>query len=411
LLEFLVQHTLQTQIKPLRIYKYPGKKQKSSLPGREIIRICHQKGEAGLFYPCLPEGFGYLCSSPMKMKKPAGKKTRFITVLVHVLVWLGLFMIPFIDDRQHISAHFLIRISFTYLLLAGFFYFNYLVLIPRLFLRKKIGYFVFGVVAGLLLVSFIQVGVVASLEFLGFPGIRHGHNYIRLFLNTLFPAFFIFTVSTAIRIINEWFRAEKQKKEMENEKLNAELAFLKSQVNPHFLFNILNNICSLARKKSDDTENAIIRLSQIMRYMLSDSKDEKVNLEKEVEYLRNYIELQQLRISDKVQVNFSLEGMPETKTIEPMLLIPFVENAFKHGVSYREESVIDIFLKVLDSGISFRIENTVFRKEGEPIALESGIGLKNVLRRLELLYPGSHRIDIRDTGQKYRVDLQIAFAS
>ena len=299
----------------------------------------------------------------MKMKKPAGKKTRFITVLVHVLVWLGLFMIPFIDDRQHISAHFLIRISFTYLLLAGFFYFNYLVLIPR------------------------------------------------LFLNTLFPAFFIFTVSTAIRIINEWFRAEKQKKEMENEKLNAELAFLKSQVNPHFLFNILNNICSLARKKSDDTENAIIRLSQIMRYMLSDSKDEKVNLEKEVEYLRNYIELQQLRISDKVQVNFSLEGMPETKTIEPMLLIPFVENAFKHGVSYREESVIDIFLKVLDSGISFRVENTVFRKEGEPIALESGIGLKNVLRRLELLYPGSHRIDIRDTGQKYRVDLQIAFAS
>ena len=345
------------------------------------------------------------------MKKQTGKKKKFVTVLVHVLVWLGLFMIPFIDDRQHISFYFLIRISFTFLLLAGFFYVNYLVLIPRLFLRKKIGYFILGVAASLLLVSLIQIGYVAFLEYLGLSGMHHGSNYARLFLNTFFPAFFIFTVSTAIRITNEWFKAEKQKKEMENEKLNAELAFLKSQVNPHFLFNILNNICSLARKKSDDTENAIIKLSQIMRYMLSESKDEKVTLEKEVEYLRNYIELQQLRISDKVRVNFTVEGSPETKMIEPMLLIPFVENAFKHGVSYLEDSEIDIFLKVRDSGLSFRVENTVFRKNGETVALESGIGLKNVLRRLELLYPGYHRIIIREEGQKYRVDLQIALAS
>jgi LytS/YehU family sensor histidine kinase len=194
---------------------------------------------------------------------------------------------------------------------------------------------------------------------------------------------------------------------MENEKLNSELAFLKSQVNPHFLFNILNNICSLARKKSDDTENAIIKLSHIMRYMLYESKDEKVSLEKEVEYLKNYIELQRLRISDKVDINFSIDGDPESGMIEPMLLIPFVENAFKHGVSYLEESKINISLKIEKDLLIFKVENNMIRKSVDVVQLESGIGLRNVLRRLDLLYPGKHKIAIHEDGTKYIVDLKI----
>jgi LytS/YehU family sensor histidine kinase len=229
----------------------------------------------------------------------------------------------------------------------------------------------------------------------------------RLFF-PVFPALFIFAISAAIKITNEWFKAEKQKKEMENEKLNSELAFLKSQVNPHFLFNILNNICSLARKKSDNTEDAIIQLSRIMRYMLYDSKDEKVSLEKEVEYLQNYIDLQRLRISDSVVISFTIEGDINGKMVEPMLLIPFVENAFKHGVSYLDESNIEINLKIDQDVLHFRVENYRVKKIDNPVQQESGIGLKNVLRRLDLLYPGSHIINIEETATKYIVNLYIS---
>jgi LytS/YehU family sensor histidine kinase len=182
-------------------------------------------------------------------------------------------------------------------------------------------------------------------------------------------------------------------------------------VNPHFLFNILNNICALARKKSDDTENAVIKLSQMMRYMLTESKDEKVNLEKEVDYLQNYIELQKLRVSGKVHIDFKIDGNPGLHMIEPMLLIPFVENAFKHGVSYAEESSIGISLRINDDGINFTTENPIFRTNSSNDGSESGIGLKNVLRRLELLYPSAHEISIFDNGKEYKVDLKIRFAS
>jgi LytS/YehU family sensor histidine kinase len=228
-----------------------------------------------------------------------------------------------------------------------------------------------------------------------------------MFFGTFFPSLFVLALSTTLRITNEWFKTEKQKKEMETEKLTSELAFLKSQVNPHFLFNILNNICSLARKKSDHTEDAIIKLSQIMRYMLYESKDERVSLDLEVEYLQNYIELQRLRISELVIIDFRVEGKPETRQIEPMLLIPFVENAFKHGISYLEDSRIDILLKVTDDVIFFRVENNVVKKTDDSIGEESGIGLKNVLRRLDLLYPASHEIRINDDGVNYLVELTI----
>jgi two-component sensor histidine kinase len=337
-------------------------------------------------------------------------RSKFFTVAIHVLIWLGLFLIPFIDERQHLNIDFILRVGFTFSLLAGSFYFNFYFLIPRLFLRRKFIYFFLAALGTLIFIAAINTLYVYLLGPPMFSG-RHHANYSRLFLNTFFPAFFVFTVSTAIKISNEWFKTEKQKKEMENEKLHAELAFLKSQVNPHFLFNILNNICSLARKKSDDTENAVIKLSQIMRYMLSESQDEKVNLEKEVEYLKNYIELQQLRVSGKVKINFSVEGSPGILLIEPMLLIPFVENAFKHGISYAEDSEIGIFLKISENELDFRTENSIFRNGNEIVASDSGTGLKNVLRRLELLYPGKHEILITDNGKRYIVELKIKFAS
>lgn len=342
------------------------------------------------------------------MQKPSGNLSRFITIAIHVLIWLGLYMIPYIDDtRQHISPHFIWRNSMLFILLISFFYFNTYYLIRKLFMPGKLFYYLLAILGCLIFISFSHLLVSGVLDAYVPPEFHHPGTLHRLLL-PIFPSLFVLAISLAIKITNEWFKAEREKKEMENEKLHSELAFLKSQVNPHFLFNILNNICSLARKKSDDTENAIIQLSRIMRYMLYDSKDEKVSLEKEVEYLQNYIDLQRLRISDSVSINFSVEGSLEGKMVEPLLLIPFVENAFKHGVSYLEESNIDISLRIDKSDLHFRVVNNRIKKNGDPVQQESGIGLKNVLRRLELLYPGTHSIKIEDDTAKYIVNMDIS---
>ena len=334
--------------------------------------------------------------------------SRIFTVSIHLILWLAWFFFPFLFfDSAEVGYRYLMKNGILLVLLAGFFYSNSLLLIPELLLKRKVLLYILA-----LLGCFITISVTNYLWgfILNDLGLRNSHHPMtnRLYY-PLFPSLLVYGLSSALRITNEWFKNEKQKKEMENEKLTSELAFLKSQVNPHFLFNILNNICSLARKKSDDTENALIKLSQIMRYMLYESKDEKVSLEKEVNYLHSYIELQRLRISDKVAVNFSITGDPGQLMIEPMLLIPFVENAFKHGVSYLEESVINIILTVGKNELTFRVENTVALKNEEVYPSESGIGLKNVQRRLELLYPGRHSLSVSEKGGFYSIDLQINF--
>jgi len=341
------------------------------------------------------------------MQKPPGNLSRFFTIAIHVLIWLGLFMVPYIDDtRWHLNPQFIWRNTELFILLISFFYFNTYYLLRKLYLPGKLFYYFLAILGCLVFISVFNL-VFSSIIDAYIPTDFHHPNYLHRLFFPVFPSLFVFAISTAIKITNEWFRAEKQKKEMENEKLHSELAFLKSQVNPHFLFNVLNNICSLARKKSDDTENAIIQLSRIMRYMLYDSKDEKVALEKEVEYLQNYIDLQRLRISESVIIDFTIEGNMDGKMVEPMLLIPFVENAFKHGVSYIDESRIDIRLKIEEGVLHFRVENNRIKKNDDPVQQESGIGLKNVLRRLDLLYPSTHKIDIEENLSKYIVNLEI----
>lgn len=341
------------------------------------------------------------------MNKPVLSQTRFFSVLIHILIWAAFIFIPLlfmetIEGRQR----FLIFGWSMLLFMAGYFYLNYLFLIPRFLLKKKLPGYILFLLAGLLVISGLNVSYSYIVHLFFIPNIHH-HGPLHYSLTTIYPAILAFGLSTSIRITDEWFKNERQKKEMENEKLISELAFLKSQVNPHFLFNILNNICSLARKKSDETENAIIKLSQIMRYMMYESQDEKVNLEKEIEYLQNYIELQRMRISGKPKINFTVEGTVGQFMIEPMLFIPFVENAFKHGISYIEDSDINILLKVTQKELNFSVENSIVNKVDERIPSGPGVGLKNVMRRLELLYPGNHEITIDDHDLKYRILLKI----
>jgi LytS/YehU family sensor histidine kinase len=199
---------------------------------------------------------------------------------------------------------------------------------------------------------------------------------------------------------------QKLRDELIRERQAGELALLKSQVNPHFLFNTLNNIYSLVYHKSDEAPQAVMKFSSIMRYVLHDSTAEKVLLEKEIEYLTNYIELQKLRIRDPGFVSFRVEGDPAKTALAPMLLIPFVENAFKHADRDRHPG-ISILLRCNKEEISFEVTN--FRqKEVQTVEKPfSGIGLDNIRKRLQLIYPGKHVLNITEEDDQFNVKLII----
>ncbi len=333
----------------------------------------------------------------------------WVTFLINCVIWVFAFFIPFLllEPKGGISSY-LLRIGAIALLTPIIYYFNYLFLIPKYLLSKKFLAYTLSVL-GILFISCVLidlyyyyiVSVVQSWHHRPSPVFSRGMWV------PLFPFLTGIAIGISIRLAKEWARNEKERRELQAEKLMSELAFLKSQINPHFLFNTLNNICSLARKKSENTESAIIKLSQIMRYMLTDSMQEKVGLEEEVEYLNNFIELQKIRVGEKVDISFTTEGDISAMQLEPLLLIPFVENAFKHGVSYNDKSRICIGLKAVSGELTFMVENSKPPIKDTLKLEQAGIGLKNVYRRLELLYPGRHQLNIRDSESLYHVMLKI----
>jgi sensor histidine kinase YesM len=328
------------------------------------------------------------------------------TFWIHLLVWLGYFILPlfFYESEEARHKHMIYGWP-RQVFMAMYFYANYFLLIPYFLLKRKILQYSLLVIAGFFLTCLLN----ATYIYLAYDLTTHRFpfKFWWWFNFTIYPAIITFGLSSTIRITNEWFKNDRKRKEMEAEKLASELAFLKSQINPHFLFNILNGICSLARKKSDDTEDSIIRLASIMRYMLEDSKSEKVSLEKELTYLQSFIDLQKMRIGSEVKIIFSREGDPGPHQIEPLLLIPFVENAFKHGVSYMESSVIEVLASITGSALRFRVENKIPGGQEPSADQVSGVGLKNVTRRLELLYPGKHHLHISNDGKRYIVELNL----
>ncbi|GEO12237.1 hypothetical protein SAE01_47330 [Segetibacter aerophilus] len=208
---------------------------------------------------------------------------------------------------------------------------------------------------------------------------------------------------------NERIAKEKERidKEKENEHLKTELSFLRSQVSPHFMFNVLNNMVALARKKSDILEPSLIKLSSLLRYMLYETDEEKVLLEKEIDYLNSYIDLQSQRFGSKVKVNVTMDHFDNSYFIEPMLLIPFVENAFKHGTGLIQNAEINIELKAMNNLLQFTVINQHDNSSEETKDKTSGIGLQNVRRRLNLLYKDNHTLLITNRDNKFIVSLQL----
>ena len=330
-------------------------------------------------------------------------RSKVVIVFFHILAWVILFTLPTLfhrePDQQHVNvkAMFSVRFLIFDACWILFFYFNLLVLIPRFLNRKKIGIYISFII--LLLALFI-----AAINVFPKEGERPGLHREYFFL--IFPYLFVWAMSTVYWFVTDKINTEQLMKERENENLKTELSFLRSQVSPHFLFNVLNNMVAMARLKSDQLEPSLIRLSGLMRYMLYESDEARVTLLRETEYVNSYIELQKIRYAKSLVIRTDLDP-GDNQLIEPMLLIPFIENAFKHGTGTISDPVIDISLRISDGLIDFRVKNKFDPGNEEIKDGTSGIGLPNVIRRLNLLYDQKHILSVKKENGWFTVSLQI----
>ncbi|MEI8301607.1 MAG: histidine kinase, partial [Chlamydiota bacterium] len=290
------------------------------------------------------------------------------------------------------------------LLWIALFYLNSFLLIPKLFYQKK--YWLF---AGLQITVLLIIMLLHNLFFYLLLG-KPTFDLSIFFFYNLFPYLFILASSTSFQLIRDRINTDKLTKEKENETLKTELSLLRSQVSPHFMFNVLNNMVALARKHSELLEPSLIKLSSLMRYMLYETDEKKVSLEKEIDYLQSYIDLQQQRFGKNLQVAVSMPQADQPYEIEPMLLIPFVENAFKHGTGMIEKPTIDIELVAEKNVLRFCVRNKFNPASEELKDNTAGIGLTNVQRRLDLIYGPNHSLMINKKDDQFIISLQIFLA-
>lgn len=224
-------------------------------------------------------------------------------------------------------------------------------------------------------------------------------------IGKIFVDTFIIGVALFVSLVENWFLSQQFEQEAEREKLESELKMLKFQVNPHFLFNTLNNIHTLVYKKSNKAPEAVLKLSSLMRYMLYETEGDRVSLKRELEYLHNFVELQKLRLTDNQRVSMKIEGNPDGYEIAPLLLIPFIENAFKHGTCTSKSATIEISFHISNGELIFNCTNDL--QPNSESKSGSGIGLANVKKRLDLIYSGRYRLNIDTNNEKYSLTLSL----
>ncbi|MEK6782574.1 MAG: histidine kinase [Bacteroidota bacterium] len=340
---------------------------------------------------------------------------RYRIVLLHLSFWcvyLSFFLYQVTSyhrgeeprDWQRVLTVVIDQVGFAALIS----YLNYFILLPRFLERKKVFQYFLEFIIPFALLMFIRIHTERYL----IDGYTHEEEYLyrtRFVVQIITTNLFIVIFVGMLRFAEGWFEFEAKKKEIENEKLTAELNFLKAQINPHFLFNTLNNLYYLAYTKSENTTEVIAKLSQMMRYMIYDSNYQNVPLNKEIEYMQNYISLERLRLNSQIPIRFDIKGNPENVLITPLIFITFLENAFKHGVSNNSTgSWVNISIEVKEKKCIYIVENSKIAKAASAKEEKSGFGLQNMKRRLELSYPGQFQLLSEDKPDRYFVQLNIS---
>lgn len=369
-----------------------------------------------------------------------------IKIFLHLLAWAIILGLPlFIVKQWKVGSDFLWFYYVSNIISGVIFYINYLFLVPKfLFQKKKVTYYL-SVFITLFIFYFVSTGS-GELVFRkitrenGEMGLRRGNDteqtinpdksandgrrrqgpppvgmFFRIpfrqmhFINYVFTSLSLVFFSVGLRTLERQSKIEKWQKELEKEKLNSELAFLKNQISPHFFFNTLNNIYSLISINAEDSKEAVLKLSKMMRYLLYESENGNTKLSNEIDFMNNYIDLMKLRMNEKVSLTVDFPGKYNDISIPPLLFIPFIENAFKHGISYREKSYISITMTAMDDSLNFRCVNSVVAI-GQHDGNHSGIGLDNAEKRLNLLFPNSHELTINRSSSEFEVLLNISLS-
>jgi len=345
---------------------------------------------------------------------------------MHLLVWIVLIILPQIIISRYSGNNNFIAWGFyvNAFIIGIIFYINYFWLVPKFYMRnKKTIYFILALVVVFCFYFVLDYSNQAlhspdrererrtseSVEERARePRFQRPPFKLMQIYGYSLMSIVIVGFSIGLKAIEQHSASEKRQKELEKEKLNSELAFLKNQVSPHFFFNTLNNIYSLVEINSEDAQAAILKLSKLMRYLLYESEHGETFLSAEIEFMKNYIDLMQLRVSKKVDVNIELPQENTDLKVPPLLFIPFIENAFKHGISYRDKSFIRVLMTTEDRKISFMCANSVAAdKKEKHDENHSGIGLENVKKRLQLLFPAKHVLNVSSTEEVFTVSLEI----
>lgn len=349
---------------------------------------------------------------------------RRLTIFTHILVWLFFIIIPWFifnlnwkENSGEIGKYYYRSIVY-----GVYFYLIFLWVVPKFFFNQKKYAFFSVTILLITLFYFIlnfsnspqfpdsqrdaafrqEITQLAAKERIPRPPYKriHTYDYILTFI-------FITGFSLGIRVVDKFSENEKIRKDLEREKLQSELVFLKYQVSPHFFFNTLNNIYSLIEIDSGDAQRAVLRLSKMMRYLLYETQPDKTLLSTEISFMSNYIDLMRLRMTDKVTLNISFPEVIDDFLVPPLLFIPFIENAFKHGISNRGPSFIDISMSTENHNITFIVKNSISGVVYNDADVRTGIGLENVQKRLNLLFNENYSLTINKTENVYVVILKI----
>ncbi|RYD56815.1 MAG: hypothetical protein EOP56_10510 [Sphingobacteriales bacterium] len=350
-------------------------------------------------------------------------KKRALVILLHCVAWFAFLSVPYlfkpdhkhfdkphseISGQHHIKSHFddpderqgviqdilLPPRLANGLLFIVIFYVNYLFIIPQYQRRRNYWLLIASLVGSIILFTL--------LNYLMHPAGFGGRNAAFTMFGPSHNLFMLIIVIAFSFMLS--FYANMRK--MEQERLADEILFLKTQINPHFLFNTLNSIYSLSITRSDKTPDAIVKLSSLFRYNVTDACKNFVSLEKELKYISDYISLQKLRLSDKVDLKYVTTGDPLGYEIIPFALIPFIENAFKYGVNSQENSRIYISISIANGKLDMQVSNNKVYVEKDD-AINSGLGIDNTVKRLKYMYPDHHRLDIKDGSEEFTVRLSI----
>ena len=376
--------------------------------------------------------------SKMKYSQAKSSNLKAIEIAVLAMIWLGIFSIPFFQNRQYGLVDWS-QVFIEWIRMFSFFVifvFNAFYLVPKLLFQKKyipyIGY--------ALLAIFVVIGISIIIQFFLIPveplamppmnlgpgmppmelgskmpapmGFRTPHiegqkSILMIFTDNLIISILVVGAGTTLKMMSQWLNEENRRMDVEKEQLKTELALLRHQVSPHFFMNTLNNIHAMIDINVDSAKDAIIRLSTLMRYLLYDTAQGQTSLKKEVEFIESYITLMQLRFSKKVVITVELpERIPDIQ-IPPMLFISFLENAFKHGVSYQAESFVSFKLGFIDNQLNCAIRNSKHSSKESHDKSYSGIGLTNIRKSLALLFKNDYTLTIKENDKEFEVQLKI----